>query len=304
MMKYYVISSKNNDANNEIFQNNNTYGIEVVGKYASLCTFNLDPQHGGMGKKESIAAARKATTIDRLPKENEIIVFSRVDPDALAACVILEDRISGKLDNEKGYPTDMAIRVDLISSIDEFNHESWRLQILPSAENKWPNGISLTYSAIASQCFDFKVPIEERIEAMRKYLYEGEINNNYIVKVEKERDKFIEELNNGKILFKEIYPGVALVETEGRNASTVGYSIAPVVISVNPKFSFQGSEPIRKWTIMEYAEGYIDIEKLTKELDNIESGCGGNKTLVGSPMGIDSKIPTDKLVELVIENLY
>lgn len=301
MMKYYVIS-KNTEVNNEVFKNNNTYGIEVVGKYASMCTFNLDPQHGGMGKKENIAAARKATIIERLPKKDEIIIFSRVDPDALAACVILEERITGKFDNE--FPIDMAMRINLISTIDEFNHKTWKPQTLPSTENKWPNGISLTYSAIAAQCFDFKVPIEERLEAMRKYLYTGEVNSDYIEKVEKERNKFIEELNNGKIIFKEIYPGVALIESESRNSTTVGYSIAPVVISINPKFSFQGGTPIRKWTISEYAEYYIDIENLTKELNDIESGCGGNKTLVGSPMGIDSKIPTEKLIDLVIKNLY
>ena len=304
-MKYYVINPKNaNETENFLKLNyENAFGIEVVGKWAEMLKINLDPQHGGMGEKLNIAAARMAVSFNVLPDENTIFIISRVDPDTLAAIVVLEDRASGKLDNTKGFPEDIAIRLDLLSSIDEFNKESWKPQRLPSKDEKWPNGFSKTYSAMAAMSFDFKSPIEDRIKEMRKYLYTGEVAEKYLSKVEEERDDFINKLETGEIKFSnEINPEICLVETNTRYASNVGYSLAPIFIGISDKFNFQGTE-IRKVTIAQYCEGYLNIENLQKELNAMEPGWGGPKNLLGSPMGQDCKISKEDLLTLVESNL-
>ena len=304
-MKYFVINPKDANGAEAFLKTNydNTYGIEVVGRYADMVKVNLDPQHGGMGEKLNIAAARMAVNFSILPTNDTIFVISRVDPDALAAIVVLKDRASGKLNNEKGYPEDMAIRLDLLSSIDEFNKESWKPQRLPSKEEKWPNGFSKTYSAIAALCFDFKTPIEDRIEGMRNYLYTGEVEEKYLKKVDEERDDFINKLETGEIKFSnEINPEICLVETNTRYASAVGYSVSPIFIGISDKFNFQGTE-IRKVTVAQYCEGYLDMENLQKELNTLEPGWGGPKNLLGSPMGYNCSISKEDLLTLVENNL-
>lgn len=284
-MKYYLINPKDESENLEVINNNDTYGVEVIGEYSSKVKFNLDPQHIG---KENIAASRKATIISTLPNPNSVIVFSKLDMDSAAACVVLEKRIEGM----NVIPEDFAIRLDYISMIDEWNFSDWHKTILPSKENKWPNGITHDYVAMSAFLSDYKIPLSERINGMKLYLEKGNIDDKYLKSTNIEREIFIKELEEGNIKIEK-YDSFCLVESTSRNATIVAYANSPVGICINPEM-VTPSGTIRKWTICQYKEGYIDMDKIREELRSIESGVGGSKTIIGSPMGISSNISSQE----------
>ncbi len=76
----------------------------------------------------------------------------------------------------------------------------WQPHDLPSRDNPWPSTVSIDgnreLAAIAAAVADFKVPLETRVEAMKRWLLTGEEPAEYREKVEKERQNMIEALEN------------------------------------------------------------------------------------------------------------
>jgi hypothetical protein len=131
----------------------------------------------------------------------------------------------------------------------------------------------------------------------------------YREQVEKERLELIAALESGKIKVEgqlcneHLSARIAIVQTTHRAATMIGYSVAPVVIALNPSFSFNGGAPIRKFTICQFTDKYMDMKKALAELSTLEAGWGGSPTIGGSPQGISSILTIEQIVEVVAKHL-
>jgi len=96
-----------------------------------------------------------------------------------------------------------------------------------------------------------------------------------------------------------------VVESTHRAATSVGYSLAPVVVALNPSFKQGPSEPYKKFTVCQFAfaGGFADIKSVLAELNELEAGWGGSPTIGGSPQGVSSKLTIDEVVAVVEKHL-
>ncbi len=194
------------------------------------------------------------------------------------------------------------MRVRLIAEADKFAHGNWKNSDLPTQENRWPDVNSQKLAYISAEISDFKIPLSERVEAMKKWLSHGEENLGYINMVENERDTLIEALNDGTIEYSE-NNGIAVVKSSHRAAMMVGYSLAPVVVALNPEFGFGDAEKVKKFTVAQYRAGYVDLKSVFADLSELESGWGGSPTIGGSPQGVSSQLTIDQVVAVVERHL-
>ncbi len=96
---------------------------------------------------------------------------------------------------------------------------------------------------------------------------------------------------------------IAVVVSTHRFATQLGYSCAPIVICLNPEFRIGEGDPHRKFTICQYQAGYVDLEKVQAELNQLEPGWGGQPNIKGSPQGTNSTLTVEKILEILEKNL-
>src|SRR6185369_8878064 len=105
-------------------------------------------------------------------------------------------------------------------------------------------------AAIAAAVADFKVPMINRVATTEKWLLTGEEPANYRAQVERERADLVRALSDATIKVSVAAEGlIAVVESTHRAATLVGYSLAPVVVALNPSFKLGQGEPHRKFTV-------------------------------------------------------
>jgi len=289
------------ERNEEIFRTVRVYGIEVtVPALAERCVANLDPQHTGGDANR--AAIEEALTAE-LPPAGIVLATIRADLDSVGAMAIFSLRLRGEnLEPAKE-------RICLVAESDKFARGGWPgRRALPTRDNPWPEQVSAESSrplaAIAAAVSDFRVPLEERVALMERWLLTGEEPAEYREKVERERAEMISALESGVIKVREAAGGrIAVVESIHRAATSVGYCIAPVVVALNPEFRFQGGEPIRKFTVCQFEAGYVDLKSVFAELSELEPGWGGSPTIGGSPQGVNSRLAINQVVEVVERHL-
>ena len=97
--------------------------------------------------------------------------------------------------------------------------------------------------------------------------------------------------------------GVAVVESSHRAAMMVGYSLAPVVVALNPEFGFGASPKVKKFTVAQYKTGYVDLQSVSADLSELESGWGGSPTIGGSPQGVSSQLTIQQVFAVVEKHL-
>ncbi len=287
-------------ANEQIFANaeNGTLGIEMtLPQYLDQCTLgNVDPQH----TDGDITKAAIDIVVDMpLPSEEVTMVTVRPDLDSFGSMALLSLR-------QKGLEITDAVRerAKKISISDTFANGEWTPSALPDRKNIWAGVKDKDLSAIDALVMDFKVPIAQRVKILEKWFETGEEPVEYRERVKKDRVAIVEALEKGDIKHELVSNGdIAVVESKSGAGTTIGYALAPIVIVTNPQFSFQGSEPIVKHTICQYQLGHVDLVAVLKELNEIEKGWGGSPTIVGSPQGISSTIPQEKIVEIVSKHL-
>lgn len=286
------------EANDKIFSNpKGVYGIEVtIPKLAERCAYNLDPQHtGGNADRCAIEEAVFA----ELPETGMTMVTVRPDMDAFGAMAVLNLR-ANSINIEPAIN-----RIIEVAEIDKFSNSGYPgPKPLPSVENIWPEGDSET-AAIAAAVADFKVSATERVKLMEKWLMTGEEPAKYREQVENERMDIVRALENGEIehvgisMKNDENIDLAVVRSTHRAATSIGYSIAPVVVAVNPEFKMGGGEPHLKYTICAFEQKYADIKAALSELNELEEGWGGSPTIGGSPQGVSSKLDLDTVVDIV-----
>ncbi|MBP7118766.1 hypothetical protein KBA63_01660 [Candidatus Woesebacteria bacterium] len=280
----------------------NTFGVEVtVQALADQCGLgNLDPQHSGQNADQ--AAIEAALTVE-LPAEGATLVTVRADLDSVGAMALLSIRA-----RDGQFSAAAVARIMQVSAADKFARGEWGgVKPLPTKENPWPAqsaGASDTrgLSAIAAAVADFKVPIADRVSWMEQWLMTGEEPGAYRAQVDKERIEMIEALSTDAITHR-TEGKIAVVVSTHRAATMVGYSLAPVVVALNPEFSFQGGLKHAKFTVSQYKAGSLDLKAAFTELSALEAGWGGSPTIGGSPQGVNSTLKVEQVVEIISKHL-
>lgn len=280
----------------------NTFGIEVtIAALAAQCGLgNLDPQHSGQNVDQ--AAIEAALTVE-LPIDGSVLVTVRADLDSVGTMAILAIRA-----RDGQFSAGAVARIIKVANADKFARGGWvGPKPLPTPENPWPEqnaGASDTrdLAAIAAAVADFKVGINERVTMMEQWLMTGEEPAAYREQVEKERRDMITALESGAITHR-TEGKIAIVVSTHRSATMVGYSLAPIVVALNPEFSFQGGPKHAKFTVSQYEAGYLDLKAAFGELSRVEAGWGGSPTVGGSPQGVNSTLTMDQVVDVVSKHL-
>ena len=130
---------------------------------------------------------------------------------------------------------------------------------------------------------------------------------DYDKKAEVERMGMIAALGNGQIKTEVRAGKIAVVESTHKAAiNPVGYSLAPLVVALNPEFQPRADTPaVRKFTIAQYQAGHVDMAAVANELNQLEptstekSKWGGSPTIIGSPQGVSSALTVDQVVAVV-----
>jgi hypothetical protein len=286
------------EANAKVFAIGPVLGVEVtVSQLAARCVLgNIDPQHSG--GNAGLAAIEAAMTAE-LPPEGATLATVRPDLDSVGGMAIIAMRARG----ENLAP--VMERVRLVAEADKFARGGYPgPKPLPTRDTPWSEestaSESRSLAAIAAAVMDFKVGVADRVRAMEVWLLSGEEPASYRAQVERERTELIRALETGEISHRLAANGrIAVVESTHRAATSVGYSLAPVVVALNPTFRLGTGEPHRKFTICQYAGGFADIKAALAELNKLEPGWGGSPTIGGSPQGVSSTLTTDKVVEVV-----
>ena len=264
-----------------------TLGAEVtVPEFAALLTEgNIDPQHSG---SDIGTAAIEAAVAWPLPSSGTTIVTVRPDADSFGVMAVLSLRGEGvMIDGE------IAERVAEIGLADR-THTEWD----PAGD---PVDVS-PLSALKARVADFRIPLEERVEAVREFLLTGEFAGwkDVANRVEQERRETVGLLDDVALAES---GRVAVITTASRFGTAAAYAHADVVVAVNPGFRFQGGDPHRKVTVAQRKLGNIDLKGVFAALSEVEPGWGGSPTVGGSPQGVSSVIPTDEIVRVVEEHL-
>jgi len=289
------------EANDKVFANP-VYGIEVtVPALAKRCTFNLDPQHTGGDANR--AAIEDALTTE-LPTEGSTLATVRADLDAIGTMAIFNLRV-------KGESLESAMdRINMVATADKFARGGYSgPKPLPTRSNPWDESSATAESsrplaAIAAAIMDFNVPMSDRVSTMEQWLLTGDEPAQYRTQVEKERLDMITAMETGQIKSETRSDGrIAVVESTHRAATSVGYSLAPVVVALNPSFKQGPSEPHKKFTICAFEAKFADIKSALAELATLETGWGGSPTIGGSPQGVSSTLTIDQVVEVVAKHL-
>jgi hypothetical protein len=309
------------EKNDEIFaREGGVFGIEVtIPTLAERCGLgNLDPQHSG---QDASTAAIEAALTCELPPKGATLVTVRADLDAVGAMAVFGHRayydevhgwgtsyLSDALDT-RAFLRLLALydRVKMVAVCDKFAYGAWVPRPLPTEENPWDDPTASVegnraLAAIEAAVADFKIPLKERVAWVRDWLCTGAEPDGYREKVEAERQDLIAALGDGRIT-AEAVNGIATVVSTHRAATSVGYSLAPVVVALNPEFCFGGGEPHQKFTVCQFDGTHVDLQKVLAELAELESGWGGSPTIGGSPQGASSNLTMDQVVEVVRRHL-
>lgn len=301
-------------ANDGVFANP-VYGIEItVPALAKRCIFNLDPQHSGGDVNR---AAIEVALTSELPAEGSTLATVRADLDSVGAMAVLAMRAGfspptgeeGRVARNIGALCDSQsarARAELVAAADKFARGGYPgPKPLPTQDNPWPEEVASAESsrplaAMQAAVADFKVPLADRVATMEQWLLTGEEPAQYRTQVEKERLDLVTALEAGAIKYETRSDGrIAVVETTHRAATMVGYSLAPVVVALNPAFRLGGGEAHRKFTICAFAARFADIKSALAKLATLEPGWGGSPTIGGSPQGVSSTLTIDQVVAAV-----
>lgn len=270
-------------------------GLEMtVPALAELCDKNIDPQHAD-GKADKccaklISKEAKDLLSDYCDK-NVVFVTNRVDVDSVAAYVLADRFLQGE--KIEYTPT-----IAAINAHDAFQGAKWSgAKPIEQAFN--PESKT---GALAASIQVFKVT-EENISDVREFIDTGKVRDAVMDKFKSDQQKIIDKVKSGEIK-TEVVDGIAYVESTDRAATNVGYSLAPIVVAINPmmKLGPQGV-PFRKVSICQHEAGYVDLIAVKTALAQKEQNWGGSPTFIGSPQGQDCTIKSETILEIVKTNL-
>jgi hypothetical protein len=292
-----------------------TIGLEVtIPDFAAQLDFNIDPQHsGGDSNTSCIEAVACGALGYALVKGDEFAFFTvRPDLDSFGAYVVAQWLLQCReslLDDcsDRIHPSAFD-RIEMVHKADCFqNAGTWQPRELFS------EGYETSELAAIARCVsDFKMTVEDRVAAMEKWLEYGINPDGYAEAYERDRASVRQALESGDTEAN-VYAcdfetatqwtlvdsvniggndrtGFCYVYSTLRAATSIGYSKAPVVVAFNPEFPDRNLGQVAKFTICQYAPGYVDLKEVFSRLNDLEPGWGGSPTIGGSPQGVSSTL--------------
>jgi len=274
------------------------FGIEVTLPGAKN---DLD-HHGPDATAETPSACEQALELEeeKLPPKGAKIGILRPDADSLTALAILELRKENrKIDSEIVKGVGILDRLGP-KSMEEFKGTPLEKKV----------------TAIWKITGDFNVPLEKKLEFIKKVLegdrkIEPDIERFYQEKKEElekaRKNSEIELVAGGKVAF---------VKSKDRYAMNLGYEKANIVIALNPEMPIMERTPegklqptgetYRKYTIARLNQFVpIDLAGVLRELNQKEKEKGGHPSwggrgdIIGSPIGISSKLEPEEVIKIV-----
>lgn len=292
-------------SNNSIFSKGRVIGIEVtIPSLSARCLRNLDPQHGKNGDALS-SAVEQAITFE-LPEKNDTIVTLKPDIDSVGAMAILEMRL-----RNQQITIEMLNRISFIANADRASSAPWPgRRELPNRNNPWPETFfsdPRTVSILSAAVSDFKIPLSNRVRIMYDYIVEGKLPSQYLLQVDGARNKLLDAIEEGDLKISiSMSNKISMVVSTHRDALTLGYSLAPIVVALNPEFTPNPKvEPYRKYTVAQYKIGYVNLIDALQELNQTDPAVtpqfqwGGSLGIIGSPQGVSSQLSPIQVAEII-----
>jgi len=272
-------------------------GLEMTEpSLAELCDRNIDPQHTDKRADQSCAKEIAEHAPAQLgwfkSKDLDKIVFvtNRVDVDSVAAFVLADRYL-------KGEKISLNDSVEAINTHDTHLGDAWygpkSIEEAFDPENKT--------GALAASIQVFRVT-PKNIDDVAGFIDTGIVEDSVMDNFRKSQQMIVDKVKSGEIK-TEVVGGVAYVESTDRAATNVGYSMAPVVVAVNPVMRAPDGHTCRKVSICQHEAGYVDLKAVAAELASKEAGWGGSPTFIGSPQNQDCETEMSDIKKLVFANL-
>jgi len=279
----------------EVVSGQPTLGIELtIPELAQLASEgNVDPQHSG-DQEEPQAAIEAVTELSfELPSREVQLVTVRPDNDSIGAMAVIKLRQAGVEITPEA--TD---RIERIAKIDKFAMGEWDSEAVKARQRDWE------FAGMNSLVSNFKVPLQERVYKMAEYLMTGTTEGLSQMMDEAEINHLQAECAQRKCEIEVLDNSIAVIENVHRGAIALGYEYAPIVVALNPEFTIRGDEsPHRKFTIAQFKRGYLDLDRVVEQLNELEPGWGGSSTIAGSPQGVGSRLTLGTVTDIVEANI-
>ncbi len=279
-----------------------TLGVEVTDPIAARrCGLgNIDPQHAPCATTTA-AAAVEACLDAVLPPVGARLVTTRPDLDSICAMALLTLRAEGL-----AMSVALQDRVRRIAAIDRFDRGAWPgPRPLPqSVDDILADGVGAEMAALAAAVSDRSVPMALRVKAAMAWLLTGEPPDSYAKAAVIRAETLFASLKSGATrLETRLNRRVALAISLDQGALGLGYRLAPVVLALNPAWTFPDGAQGRKYTLARWAEGDCDLDRVLAALEVLETGWGGQRGIKGSPQTRASGIPIEAVIAAMVSGL-
>jgi len=276
------------------------YGVEVTREdLAARCEVNSDPQHSG--KNAGLAAIEVAMTSGYPMFKDDTVVTVREDGDSVGSMAIYALR------------SEMAEAGAILAYFPEIQERARQIAAADKeADEPWPGprpaatvaDLVTPLSPVMSIAADHGIPLGERVELVAYWLQTGELPGEADIRrrLEEEARDALADLNI------RVRGQVAVVVGSHRLAFSIGYRYAPVVVAANPRFSWQGGPEHLKYTIGRWNTSTLprmDWQGMQDQLNaedpavTARARWGGSSSIIGSPQGVSSGLPLERVVEIV-----
>lgn len=273
-------------------------GIEItIKEIADDCGLgNIDPQHGfARGNDTKARSAIEAALHWPLPPKGTHLITIRPDPDALGAMAILELRCNG----HNFAPPELS-RIEAIIKGDRFDYGAWLdwAKANPLPQNKKDmlslSGHCREFRALGALCFSKDIAIENKIQSVGEWIKTGFLPNSFYDEIDRVDNAATAAYFSGALSVS-TYLGdrVAVVKGDDHGLLWLGYRKAPIVVAIGQV------NGLRKFTIGQFSEGFLDFGLLTEELNRYESGWGGSKTIIGSNQSQSCAMEIATIIEII-----
>lgn len=306
---YHHINVTNKSGELEFFKNiSDTHfilGIEVtIPLYEEYCALSIDPQHSpNQNKITSIEYIFnfQDNILDVITEFKKIVLTTvKTDIDSIGTMAVITMLLNKKLKLDG----DLILRLKAIAKSDRHGRKNWKNQKEDYFQFDDYNVYGLP-SGLPYMTSDHKITIEQKVKNMTDYLLTGSFKqlnkyNNLVYNNLRQSNKN----TTSRII---IQKKLSFVESNHRGGVAYGYKFTPCVIAKNPNYVF-GQEPSKvigkKITIAQYSDsGYIDLNKVKNELNELESGWGGSNVIIGSPQNRPTTLSDEKIIEVCKKHL-
>ena len=260
-------------------------GIEVtIPEVVSYCNLGNVDHHGPNDTADTPCASEQALTID-LPPAGALLVTVYPDADSVTAMAVLANRAAN-------IPVDTDI-IRLVADYDKYGPSIGR-----------PADLLIAVSRVAS---GRKLLIAEKVAWIQQTL-RGEIDTNVVADFVADHERDFREALAATTVTLVSEDRIAIVESKHRYATRIGYSHANVLVCVNTAFPVNFKDDTEgtytKYTICRFNPHVpFDLPAALIELQAMEPGWGGRADIVGSPIGISSKLSLDAVLSVVEKHL-